>query len=175
MKTKDYKIEPGAAEDAAAIYELYRAVAAFEGGLARTAEEITPEYVEYFLHNSLQSGVVIIARNRDDGKIVGEIHGYALGPKVFAHVLRELTIAVHPERQGAGVGKALFTSFMNLVRENRPDVLRVELIARESNRKAIEFYQKIGFEIEGKLRNRIRSVGGGFEADVPMAWLRDES
>lgn len=175
MKTKDYKIEPGAAEDAAAIYELYRAVAAFEGGLARTAEEITPEYVEYFLHNSLQSGVVVIARNCDDGKIVGEIHGYALGPKVFAHVLGELTIAVHPEWQGAGVGKALFTSFMSLVRENRPDVLRVELIARESNRKAIEFYQKIGFEIEGKLRNRIRSVGGGFEADVPMAWLRDES
>lgn len=173
LKTHNFTIEPGKSEDAAAIVELYAAVAAIEGGLARTAEEISREYVEYFLRNSLQSGIIVVARNNDNGKIVGEIHGYALGPKVFAHVLGELTIAVRPDYQGFGIGKALFTRFMDTVKENRPDITRVELIARESNQKAIEFYKKIGFEIEGRLRNRILSVGG-FEDDIPMAWYREE-
>lgn len=170
MKRDEYTIEFGTAQDAAAIMKLYSAVAAIEGGLARTADEITPEYVEYFLNNSLASGIIVVARAGE--KIVGEIHGYALGARVFAHVLGELTIAVHPEWQGCGVGKKLFTRFMETVRESRPDITRVELIARESNCKAIEFYEKLGFEIEGRLRGRIRSVGGGFEDDIPMAWHR---
>lgn len=175
MKTDRFIIESAAAADTAGIVELYTAVAAIEGGLARTAGEISTEYVRYFLQNSLQTGITLIARQIDDGKIIGEIHGYALGPKVFAHVLGELTIAVHPDFQGLGIGKALFSKFLNDVRENRPDILRVELIARESNAKAIEFYQKLGFIIEGRFRNRIRSVGGGFEDDVPMAWQRSDS
>lgn len=61
---------------------------------------------------------------------------------------------------------------MQQVVDERPDILRVELIARESNRKAIEFYEKLGFVIEGRFAGRIRSVGGGLEDDIPMAWTR---
>lgn len=151
---------------------LYHAVAAVEGGLARTGDEVTEEYIGNFLKKSLESGVVLVARQPEMQQIIGEIHAYALGPKVFAHVLGELTIAVHPAKQGLGVGKRLFTELLRRVEQERPDILRVELIARESNRKAIEFYQKLGFHIEGRFENRIRSVGGGYEADIPMAWRR---
>jgi ribosomal protein S18 acetylase RimI-like enzyme len=40
------------------------------------------------------------------------------------------------------------------------------LFARESNRKAIELYGKLGFVIDA----RIRGVGGGLEDDSPTAW-----
>jgi len=166
----DFIVTNGKFEDVDAIHSLYREVAAIEGGLARTADEISREYVTNFVSKAIESGITVVAQN--DEKIIGEIHAYALGPKVFAHVLGELTIAVHPEFQGAGVGKALFTELMRQVSENRADITRVELIARESNRKAIEFYKKLGFEIEGRMTNRIKSVGGGFEADIPMAWHR---
>lgn len=166
----DFRITNAAFADIAAIFGLYRAVAATEGGLARTAEEIGAAYVENFVTKAIESGIIIVARSGE--KIVGEIHAYALGPKVFAHVLGELTIAVHPDFQGVGVGKAIFTEFMRQVAESRPDILRVELIARESNSKAIEFYKRLGFETEGRMQRRIRSVGGGFEADIPMAWHR---
>ena len=158
--------------DRAAILELYKAVAAIEGGLARAADEVSEDYVAHFLGKSLESGFCLVAREADDAPIIGEIHSYAMGPRVFAHVLGELTIAVHPAQQGLGVGKALFTELLRRVEQERPDILRVELIARESNRKAIEFYQKLGFKVEGRLENRIRSVGGGYEADIPMAWQR---
>lgn len=157
-----------------ALLTLYHAVAALEGGLARTQAEITNEYVTYFLQKAQESGLILVARPNVDGPIIGEIHSYALGPRVFAHVLGELTIAVHPDYQGQGVGKALFTELLRRVKQERPDILRVELIARESNRKAIAFYQKLGFQIEGRLANRIRRVdGSGFEADLPMAWQRN--
>ena len=170
---KDFTVTNATIEDCEGIFNLYREVAAIEGGLARTADEISEGYIKNFVSKSVESGIIIVARS--DGKIIGEIHSYALGPKVFAHVLGELTIAVHPDFQGFGVGKAIFLELMRQIIENRPDILRVELIARESNQKAIKFYEKIGFEIEGRMTNRIKSVGGGFESDIPMAWHRAES
>ena len=172
--TTEFIIANGKSEDAAGIKKLYRAVASIEGGLARTTDEITDDYVANFVGKAVESGIIVLAREPQTEEIIGEIHGYALGPQVFAHVLGELTIAVHPRFQGLGVGKAIFLEFMNQVRENRPDILRVELIARESNRKAIEFYQKLGFQIEGRMKNRICGVGDVFEADIPMAWHRGE-
>ena len=168
----NYTINPATVEDRQGVKNLYFAVALIEGGLARTADEITDDYVSNFVEKSLKSGIILIARHSESGQIVGEIHAYALGPKVFAHVLGELTIAVHPEHQGQKLGKALFTELLRLVFETRKDILRVELIARESNKKAIEFYQKLGFKIEGRFVDRIQSVGDGVEADIPMAWRR---
>ncbi len=171
-RTRTLLIQTASLNDLAFLVELYRAVAATEGGLARTAEEISEEYVRQFLGKSLESGVCLTARETNDGPIMGEIHCYSLGLRAFAHVLGELTIAVHPTHQGMGAGKALFTELLRRVEQERPDIFRIELIARESNQKAIAFYQKLGFRIEGRLENRIRSVGGGCEADIPMAWLR---
>ena len=166
-------IEAGIDADHTDLLILYRAVAATEGGLARTQAEITDEYVAYFLRHAQLSGYCLLARAEKGSPPIGEIHTYALGPRVFAHVLGELTIAVHPAYQGRGVGKALFIELLHRVETERPDILRVELIARESNRKAIAFYQKLGFQIEGRLERRIHSTdGNGFEADIPMAWLR---
>ena len=169
---ENFMIDSAKFEDKSEIINLYRAVAAIEGGLARNQEEVTEEYVEYFLQKSHETGIILVARQTGMSQVIGEIHSYAIGPRVFAHVLGELTIAVHPNHQGSRIGKALFTEFLRQVENDRPDILRVELIARESNRKAIEFYQKLGFQIEGRLTNRIRSTNGGYEADIPMAWLR---
>jgi putative acetyltransferase len=46
----------------------------------------------------------------------------------------------------------------------------VELIARESNLKAIELYQSLGFLIEGRLEMRIKTTDNHYEADIPMGW-----
>lgn len=154
------------------IAKLYQAVAVIPGGIARQADEITWEYVENNLSKSLQNGICLVAE--EDNQVLAEIHSYKLVPKVFDHVLSELTIVVHPDCQGKGIGKDIFTAFLQEVKTNRPEILRVELIARESNEKAINFYQKIGFRIEGKLENRISNPDGTFESDIPMAWVRDQ-
>lgn len=154
------------------IEELYGRVAQFEGGLARTSAEITREYVEHFVSKSITDGIELVASVGVPGRIVGEIHCYGNGIATFAHVLGDLTIAVDPEFQGKGIGKLLFTELLHEVTALRPDILRVELIARESNERALRFYESLGFVREGRLKGRIRSVKGGFEDDICMAWLR---
>ena len=166
----EFLVTSGNTDDIGEIIRLYREVAAIEGGLARTADEISDEYVTNFVSKAVESGIIVVAKNAD-GRVIGEIHGYALGPRVFAHILGELTIAVLPDFQGRGVGKIMFIEFMCRV-EEKQEITRVELTARESNARAIGFYENLGFVIEGRMANRIRSAGGGFESDIPMAWLR---
>ncbi|QHT70266.1 GNAT family N-acetyltransferase [Rhodocytophaga rosea] len=158
-------------EDIPQIHSLYREVASNVGGLAREADEITMEYVANNVMKSLKTGIILIAQHPQEITIMGEIHSYALEPRVFSHVLSELTIAVHPQFQGMGLGRMLFQHLLQEVENTRNDILRVELIARESNTKAIHFYQQLGFQIEGKLNRRINSRNGSYEADIPMAWF----
>lgn len=165
----DKKIKKARVEYWPEILQLYRSVAQISGNLARTSEEITGEYVKNFLKKSQETGLSLIAF--DGMNIVGEIHAYKLEPKVFSHVLSELTIAVHPDFQGKGLGRALFSAFLAEVKTARPDILRVELISRETNKKAILFYQSLGFQQEGRLEKRIDSGDGTFEADIPMGWI----
>lgn len=148
---------------------LYQKVAAIPGGLARTPGEISEEYVREFQRKAKESGLSLIALS--GMSFVGEIHAHKLQPLVFSHVLSELTIAVHPDFQGKGVGKALFSAFLEEVATSRPDILRVELISRESNVKAIRFYESLGFKKEGRFEQRIDRGDGTFEADIPMAWI----
>jgi putative acetyltransferase len=166
-----FTVAAGSTSDVADILRLYRDVAGVDGGLARTTDEISSDYVEAFVTRALADGILLVARAAD-GSLVGEIHAYAPGIAVFAHVLGDLTIAVLPRAQGHGVGRALFERCLAEVRDARPHTLRVELFARESNRKAVTFYESLGFVVEGRLANRIRRMGGDYEADLAMGWVR---
>jgi ribosomal protein S18 acetylase RimI-like enzyme len=158
-------------EDLNRLMELYKAVAGIEGGIARIEEEITENYVQSFLTKSLYSGLIIVAENPDDSdELIAEVHAYKAGIHVFDHVLGELTIVVHPKFQGMKIGRTIFTIFLEEIARNRPDVGRVELIAREGNTKAIELYQSLGFQVEGRLEMRIKTPDGHYEADIPMGW-----
>ena len=162
-------LRPIATSDVAALTELYRAVAAVPGGLARLEREISEDYVAGAVAAVLASGIGVVAEDPDG--ITGVIHARSPGLFCFSHLLNDLTIAVHPRAQGQGVGRGLFEHFMRDVRA-RDDLLRVELVVRESNQKAIAFYESLGFKREGVFAGRIRNLDGTLEADIPMAWWR---
>lgn len=161
-------IRPVTEADYLQILDLYRAVARQGGGIARTEPEITETYVRNNLHNALTRGIGLVAVA--DGRIAAEIHTSRPEPLVFRHVLSDLTIAVHPDFQGQGLGRQLFQALLDEVQTRCPYILRVELITRESNGRAIALYERLGFRVEGRLERRI--VGHGvLEADIPMAWF----
>jgi ribosomal protein S18 acetylase RimI-like enzyme len=153
------------------LLDLYKTVAKIPGGLARVESEITGEYISHNLHRSLNTGICLVVANPlNENELVAELHCYKPEPGVFSHVLSELTAAVHPQHQGRGLGKLLFTALLNEVQTNRKDIRRIELIARESNTKAIELYKQMGFVVEGRMEGRIANPDGTYEADVPMGW-----
>lgn len=168
--TPSYLVVPANKDDFAGIKTLYLQVARQGGGIARTEDEITDDYIRHNLDAALARGISYIAKAGTS--VVAEIHAYTPVPKLFSHVLSDLTIAVHPEYQGVGVGRAIFTALLDTVKNQHPNILRVELFVRESNLKAQAFYQSLGFQIEGHFAQRVRRPDGNLEADIPMAWLR---
>lgn len=194
-----YTLRPANVTDRDAISTLYKKVIRISGGLARREEEVTGEYVAGFIEKSQTCGLQFVAT--DGTRIVGEIHCYKPGIQCFDHLLGDLTIAVDPDYQGKGVGKALFMAILSEVKENRKDILRIELLTGEANKRAIAFYQSLGFVIEGRMPNRYRlgsadlahigvspTTGASgttqtsgtsgttptpvsFDADIPMAWM----
>lgn len=158
-------IRKGVIEDLEKVYKLYKEISKIEGGIARFEDEVTIEYVEEFIKNALNDGIFIVAEK--GGTIVGEIHGYKIGIRVFDHVLSNITIVISPNFQNKGIGKKIFSK---LIEEGKKleGISRIELIARESNKKALKFYESLGFEVEGKMQQRIKNSKGKFEADIMM-------
>lgn len=159
-------------DDVESITELYWSIAEIPGGFARLRSEIDHKYVQQALLKATSVGLAVLAVDANENARIGaSILAYRLGPNVFSHVLSELTIGVHPDVQGLGLGRKIFMYFLEEIEKNMPDIKRVELVARESNHKAIHLYESLGFVKEGRFEQRIQSVHGGFEADIPMAWL----
>ncbi len=157
--------------DLHALINLYKAVARTEDGIARLEYEITEDYVKKFLLKSLASGLIIVGENPDDEtQLIASVHAFKKGIKVFDHVLGDLTLVVHPQFQGKKIGRTIFTIFLEEIGRNRLDVGKIELIARESNTKAIALYQSLGFLVEGRMEMRIKTTRDAYEADVPMGW-----
>jgi ribosomal protein S18 acetylase RimI-like enzyme len=158
-------------DDLPALIKLYQTVARQEDGIARLEHEVTEDYVLNFIHKSLATGLIIVGENPNDpAELIAEIHAYKPGIKVFDHVLSDLTIVVHPQHHGKKIGRTIFTIFLEEVARSRPDIGKVELIARESNLRAIDLYQSLGFRIEGRLEMRLKTTKHAYEADIPMGW-----
>lgn len=150
---------------------LYKAVAREEGGIARLEHEVTEDYVKTFIQKSMATGVIIVGEHPDNAdELVASIHGYKAGIRVFEHVLGDVTLVVHPHFQGKKIGRTILTIFLEEIARNRMDIGKVELIARESNLKAIQLYQSLGFRVEGRMEMRIRTPHHTYEADIPMGW-----
>jgi len=173
--SSEFLIRSSKIEDCEQIFNLYKMVSKTEGGLARTEAEITELYVKNFTERSIENGVQLVIVNQNNNEeIIGELHCYKLEPSVFSHILSELTVCIAPKYQGKSLGRKLFEALFDKILVSRKDILRIELIARESNSKAIQLYEKLGFIKEGRMENRIHVHGKVFEADIPMAWFNPD-
>lgn len=155
-----------------AIFNLYQEVVRRSGGIIRIEREVTLDYVRSFLQKSIQSGIAYHIRDpHQSDSIIAEIHAYKPGISAFRHILADLTIVVHPNFQGKGLGKKIFVAFLKEVQVDFPEILRVELFVREQNTSAIRFYQKMGFVEEGRLKNKILNLDGSLETPIEMTWF----
>ena len=166
MSADGIEIRPTTPADAPAILMVHLAAASRGGGLAREPDEMDLAGIEASLARPFQNGVALIAWI--DGRPAGEIHASRLGPRQFAHNLTDLTVAVHPDFQGRGVGAALFEALFVEAGKLTPAIERVELLCREGNAGALRLYQCLGFVIEGRFPRRVRLSDGTIEDDLAM-------
>jgi len=158
-------------EDLPRIVKLYKAVAHAGGAIARREEEITDEFVNNFMSNSFNTGLIIVGEHPDNpDELIAEIHAYKAGIKLFDHVLTNLTLLVHPEHQRKKIGRTIFTIFLEEIARHRPDIGKVELFTNELNAPALGLYSSLGFKVEGRMEMRVKTPKGQYLADIPMGW-----
>lgn len=117
---------------------------------------------------------MMVGKEENNNNLIAEIHAGKYGMDIFNHILTGLTVVVHPEYQGKGLGKQLFSAFLNEIAQNHPEIGRVELESRASNTKSIGLYKDMGFELEGLMKNKSRNEDGTFENSILMAWTNPD-
>jgi ribosomal protein S18 acetylase RimI-like enzyme len=74
------------------------------------------------------------------------------GP-IFAHRAQVSKVMAHPDARGLGLGELIVSSLVGQARTSGIETLR--LSARGNNHLAIELYQRLGFQVWGRLPNSI--------------------
>ena len=132
-------------EDFPFIYELYMHPATNPYLLYEIMDEVSfePIFVDLLERN-------IIYVYESEGIPVGM---FKLLPLTYrtSHIVYLGGLAIHPDKAGAGHGKAMLQEIMELCRQK--GFLRIELSTATINERAIRLYEKAGFQREGVLRN----------------------
>lgn len=93
---------------------------------------------------------VIVVVAETSGTIVGYLAVH-LNSKPRARHVAAISMAVHPDHQGLGVGSELMAKAIELA-DQWLNLVRLELTVYADNRAAIHLYRKYGFEVEGEAR-----------------------
>ncbi len=105
----------------------------------------------------------------ETGALVGHAFLDPLPMRANAHVF-QLTIVVHPDRIGRGIGTAMLRDLLGWAQRD-PRVGKVELKVRAGNLRAQNLYRRMGFVEEARFRDRVRRLDGALEDDLGMAWF----
>lgn len=129
-------------------------------------EGFTLESSRLFVHGNQAKGMPHFVA-LDNGNVVGWCDVRSKGFPILAHS-GELGIGVIKSHRGLGIGEKLMRMTLNAAKEK--GLTRVELTVRENNTNAIALYKKVGFEVEGVLRNAI-CIDGVYTNHIAMAIL----
>lgn len=166
--------------DAAALFELERAIVRARQGIVKHEDELPPDAATFAAQREraglmkTDGSAFPLVVEGPEGLLLGEASVLRLGYRMLRHV-GVLGIGVHPAAQGLGVGRLLMRSLLQWVRSHQdPDggrVLRVELYVRADNPRAIALYRSLGFIHEGTRRAFLRADDGTWVDDLLMGLL----
>jgi len=110
----------------------------------RSLGENYPPSLYLTIYNLWQDGFMVA---QDDGRIVAFIAAVLSGEKAA----RVLMLAVHPDHRHRSLGQRLMNELYANSKGRGLDTIVLEV--RKSNKNAIGFYQRQGFEIFGEIGN----------------------
>jgi RimJ/RimL family protein N-acetyltransferase len=164
-------------DDAAGVLAAERAIAAAGAGSVMLLEEL-PADVDVYRERlrpwvegpGSESGWFAVAEA--DGAIAGSGTIRKLGPLRARHVAH-LTVGIHPEHQGRGLGRAIVRRLVGWALD--AGALRIDLFVLADNHRAIALYESVGFRVEATRRRIVRDPDGRMRDDHIMVLFRDEA
>jgi RimJ/RimL family protein N-acetyltransferase len=105
----------------------------------------------------------------DTGELVGIIHTVINRENDYAHIQQ---LVVEPSLRGRGYGSDILTAFLN-IGFDAYGWRRVQLFVDEDNLPAIACYERVGFHLDGLMRDVIKT-DRGYVGMCVYSILRDE-
>jgi RimJ/RimL family protein N-acetyltransferase len=106
--------------------------------------------------DGIQTDVGKKAIDGNTGNLVGFIHAVINAKNEYAHVQQ---IVVHPEMRNQGYGTSILRCFLDICFRDY-NLHRVQLCTDENNHAAISCYKKVGFKVDGLVRDITKEEGG---------------
>ena len=170
-----YTIRETRPEDAAAVVEYIKAVAAEPGiNIPLTPEEFAytaateREFIQAVIASPYRLMLVAVD---DTGALIGELSLNGSTRKALRHGV-ELGMTVRQDWRGRGVGTALLNRGVAWARASGL-IKRIELRVYTRNTPAIALYHKLGFVVEGRRRAAIFQDGEYLD-DLSMALVFED-
>ncbi|MFN8608722.1 MAG: GNAT family N-acetyltransferase [Vulcanimicrobiota bacterium] len=165
-----YRIRAARPEDAPALAAAAKKIAAEPGLLALRPEELHSQ--------DFRTKIAALSENNRARYLVIEVKGFLAGyailephPWTALQHVAFLTIAVHQDFQGRGLGRILMQDLIEWARAH-PHIEKLELQVRSANQRAIKLYESLGFAEEGRKTRRVKLATGHYLDDVYMAlWV----
>jgi ribosomal protein S18 acetylase RimI-like enzyme len=153
-------VRPSRAEDDDALLAIDRATWS-----PYTAPSPAPPEGPFFSGRTVPENVLVAEL---DGRTVGwgKIDQATPLP-ASAHVWQVTGLAVDPDAEGHGAGRALMHALIDLARERGGRRMTLRVFA--SNPRAQRLYERLGFELEGVLRGEFRVGDDEYVDDLLMA------
>lgn len=154
-------------DDAAALCAAERAVVLEHDGLLVSEPDELNEEAFRARIASLADGSGRYLVLEEGGHLLAHASLWPMGLRKVSHVLR-LDMCVHLGYWRQGHGQHLLNALIEWARSN-PRALKIELLVRATNHPAISLYQRVGFQVEGRMENRMRLRSGQLIDDLSMA------
>ena len=119
--------------------------------------------------NDVPTELGMRAIDMDKSKIVGIVHAILNFENDLMHIQQ---IVVDPACRSQGYGSAILKCFIDHCLANYK-LHRIQLFTEENNKAAIFCYSKVGFKVDGILRDRVKTRDGYLSTYV-FSILRDE-
>ena len=106
------------------------------------------ERLEQYLSEFFSMDRMILIEDEDE--ILGFLHSRSYEGPVTGKKIRDiLTITIHPDHYGEGLGKELMEYEREDAKKSNVDMLKLEVLS--SNQRAVDFYKKQGFVEKKKI------------------------
>lgn len=170
INNRTINIRNGEVKDAEKLINLIKKVGKETDFLLNNPDEfnITIEEEENFIQNHVDSEVDLLVVAETDGEVIGICGLNGNINKRIRHSA-EIALAIEQEFCGMGIGKELMKAGIEWAKEN--GISRITLKVDTNNYRAISLYLKLGFEIEGTLRNDKMLCDGSYIDGYTMALL----
>jgi RimJ/RimL family protein N-acetyltransferase len=153
-------------EDKEKLVEMYESLSdeAVHWGLP----PYTRERLERGWLSNLQNIIAIVAFYND--KIVGDARIFK-----FPHPRRrgtcDLAIYLHQDFHNVGLGTAMLTKLIELAKKDRLHRIGLSVVA--DSKLAVHLYQKLGFKIEGVMKDAYLGEDGKYHDELVMGLMLD--